>query len=107
MQRHMRAFGGVRVMGDHDDSLPHLAVEPLEEEEDLIGVPRVEIPGRLVGHEERGIADEGPRDRHALLLAAGELAGIVTLAAREPDQLEREADALLPLRSREPRQEER
>ena len=39
--------------------------------------PRVEVAGRLVGHEDRRAVDQRPGDRHALLLAAGELAGVV------------------------------
>ena len=34
---------------------------------------RVEVPGRLVGEEDRRVGDQRARDRHALLLAAGEL----------------------------------
>ena len=33
----------------------------------------VEVAGRLVGHEERRVVDEGPRQRDALLLASRQL----------------------------------
>ena len=34
---------------------------------------RIEVPGRLVGEHQRGVVDQRPGDREALLLAAGEL----------------------------------
>ena len=42
---------------------------------------RVEVAGRLVGEEQRRLGDDRARDRDALLLAAGELAGRVLLPA--------------------------
>ena len=69
-------------MRDHDDRLLELAVELLEQVEDLAGGGAVEVAGRLVGDEQVGVGDDRPGDRDALLLAAGELAGIVVLAAR-------------------------
>ena len=45
----------------------------------------VEVAGRLVGHQQIGIGDDRPRDRHALLLAAGELTRVMMLAAGEAD----------------------
>jgi hypothetical protein len=38
---------------------------------------RIEIAGRLVGEEELWAVGDGARDRHALLLATGELRGAV------------------------------
>ena len=52
-------------------------------------VLRVEVARRLVREEERRLGDERARDRDALLLAAGELAGRVPVRDREPDLLER------------------
>ena len=45
----------------------------------------VEIAGRLVGEDEGGLGRERPGHGHALLLAAGELAGEMRLAMREAD----------------------
>ena len=44
---------------------------------DLDAGLRVEIPGRLVGEQNRGVVDERAGDRDALALAAGELVGPV------------------------------
>ena len=59
---------------------------------------RVEIAGRLVGQQEAGIVDQRARDRDALLLAAGELAGRVALAVAESEQVQRRARPLGPRR---------
>ena len=65
----------------------------LEDADDLLGRVRVEVAGRLVGEQDGRIGDQGAGDRHALLLAAGELRGVVVLAAGEADPLERGAGA--------------
>ena len=49
----------------------------------------VEIAGRLVGEQQRGLGNQGARDRHALLLAARKLPGIMAEAMAEPDPRER------------------
>jgi hypothetical protein len=49
----------------------------------------VEGAGRLVGEHQRGVADKGARDRHALLLAARQLARSVAAALRQPHRFER------------------
>ena len=45
--------------------------------------PRVEVGERLVHQHERRLDDDGARDRHALLLPAGELPGQLLLMAAE------------------------
>ena len=77
------AGGGVRVVGDHDDGLAVLAVERLEEAEDFVAGFAVEVAGRLVAEEQRGVGDDGPRDADALLLAAGKRARIMPLTFGE------------------------
>jgi len=49
---------------------------------------RIEVAGRLVGEQDRGLADQCTRYGHALLLATGELRGIVTRAVRHADALQ-------------------
>src|SRR5205085_3165889 len=44
--------------------------------------------GRLVRQQQRWMVDERARDRDALLLAAGELVGVVVKLRREPGQAE-------------------
>ena len=41
----------------------------------------VEVAGRLIGEHDFRIVDQGTRDRDALLLAAGKLAGMMIFAA--------------------------
>jgi hypothetical protein len=74
------------VRRDEDGGAP--GGDVLEEVHDLPGGVLVEVPGGLVGDEHRRLGDDGPRDRHPLLLAAGQLMreGIATIA--EPNRLE-------------------
>ena len=50
---------------------------------------RVDAPGRLVEHEQVGVADEHGREREPLPLAAREVARMARLVAGEPDRGER------------------
>ena len=54
-----------------------------EELEDAAGGALVEVAGGLVGHENRRIVHQRPRDGHALLLTAGQLAGVGPALRRE------------------------
>ena len=78
-------LGGQRVVRDHHDGLLEFPVELVHQVEDLAGGHAIEIAGRLVGNQEVGVGDDRPGDRHALFLAAGELAGIVVLASLKAD----------------------
>ena len=80
-------------MRDHDHRLPHV-VEALKDREDLRARARIEVSGGLVREDERRVVQEGPRDRHALLLPSGELARAVVDAIAETDLLERAERAL-------------
>src|SRR5678816_314672 len=73
----VRTLGRPPVMRHHDDRLAELVVELLEERQHFGRRLAVEVAGRLVGHDQRGIGDERARDRHALLLAAGKLRGVM------------------------------
>ena len=53
------------------------------------------VAGGLVAYQQRGVADHGARDSHALLLSAGKLAWIVAHPVGEPHQLERRRHVLL------------
>ena len=59
-------------------------------------VLRVEVPGRLVGEQDRRVVDQRARDRDALLLPARQLVRMVVGAVAEPDQLEHLHGALVP-----------
>src|SRR5215207_5576928 len=80
-----------------------LAAEGEEERADLRPRARVEVAGGLVGEDEAGARDEGARDGHALLLAAGEFAGRVSQPRAEPDllhHLARAGERLAPAHAR-------
>ena len=66
-----------------------LARMEIEHEFDNVGARRlVEIAGRLIGQQDFRIADDGAGQRHALLLAARKLAGIMRQAMAETDMLQ-------------------
>jgi hypothetical protein len=46
-------------------------IERVEQLHDLDAGGRVEVAGRFVGEQERGIVDQRPGDRYPLLLTAG------------------------------------
>ena len=61
------------VVGDHERGELHLEDQPAQPRARLLAKLRIEVRERLV-HEDHGrVVDERARDRHALLLAAGEL----------------------------------
>ena len=77
-------FGDQGVVGD-DHEGGSVLVELGEEVEDDLLVGLVEVTGGLVGEDELGVVDEGAGHAHALLFAAGELAGQVGGAVGEAD----------------------
>ena len=87
--------GGVRVVRDHDDRLAVLAIERLQQLEDLVAGLAIEVAGRLVAEQQRRVGDDRARDADALLLAAGELARVVLRAVGQADDLERDRRARL------------
>ena len=78
-----------RVVGDHHQRAPASIDGLAQQREHLAAGAQVERAGRLVGEHELGLADQRPRDRHALLLAAGELGRAMARAVGEPDGRER------------------
>src|SRR6516225_9000830 len=64
------------VMGDVDRGVAVLVVQAAHLEAHLLAQIGIEIRERLVEEERLGLDDEGARKRHALLLAARELARI-------------------------------
>src|SRR5215469_8481616 len=101
VQRAACELRGLRIVRDHDDGLAVLAVEHLQESQDLIRGLAIEVPGRLIAHQQLRVGDQRPRDRDALLLAAGELLRFVLGAIGKPDDLQRHPDVLAPLCGRE------
>ena len=76
---------------DHD-SLVQLPRRVSEQVEHLLARARVERAGRLVAEHHVRSGDEGARDRHPLLLAAGELGGAAVTELREPHRVEQEVE---------------
>ena len=77
----------VVLVGDEHDRAAR-AVQVDEQGEDVGGRGRVEVAGRLVGEDQRGLGHQGAGDRDALLLAARQLAGPVVGAVGEADAVE-------------------
>ena len=78
----------VQLVGDHDDG-DALVVELLKHAHDFDARAAVEIAGRLVGEQERGLIGERAGDGHTLLLTAGKLIGRVVSAFTEADGRQR------------------
>src|SRR5262245_41858800 len=95
-------LGCLGIVRHHDDGLAVLPVQYLQEAENLVRRPAVEIARRLVADEDRGVRDEGARDGDALFLAARELLGLVPRAVGEADDLERGGDRLAARPRRQP-----
>src|SRR5271156_742639 len=81
-------------------------VEALEELHDLEREVRIEVPRRLIGDQQRGLADDGAGDADALLLAGRKLERAAALLAEQSDLVERRAHALLDLAPRHSRDDE-
>ena len=64
------------LVGDHDDG-GAAAVDLVEQLHNLKGKLRVDVAGRLVRNQQRRVVDQRAGKRHTLLLAAGELVGVV------------------------------
>ena len=82
------AGGEFDVVRDHDQRRACLGIEVEDEFDDALARLGVEVAGRLVGEEDRGTVDERPCERNALLLAAGELRGVVAAAFLQADLAE-------------------
>jgi len=79
----------LRIVGDDDEGLATLTIEPTHERQH-VGRPRgVEVSRRLVAQDDHRIVDEGSRDRDALLLAAGKLHRPVSEPVGQSDRVQR------------------
>src|SRR5690606_37820966 len=75
------------VVGGHDDRGTG-AVDPFQQQHDVLAGVRVQVPGRLVGQQHQRPVDERAGDGHPLLLATGQLVGHAVRLAFQPDELE-------------------
>ena len=63
-------FGGSWIVGDHHDRFSVIAIERLQQIEDLIARLAIEVSSRFIAKEQRRIRHDRAGDAHALLLAA-------------------------------------
>src|SRR6266576_444197 len=101
------AGGGMRIVRDHDARFAVLAVERLQQVENLVAGFAVQIARGFVAEQQRWVRDNRARDAHTLLLAAGELAGIMFGAVCQAYDIQRCRHVLFPLGFRQVRQEQR
>src|SRR5262252_4012275 len=85
--------GIARIVCDHANRRS-AAMQFTEEIHHRFTAPRIEVSGRLVRQQDERLAGNRARDRHTLLLTAGQLARQVLRAMRHADALERRFDAL-------------
>src|SRR5206468_6279826 len=85
LQLAVAAFGESGLVGDQEEpgAEPRLLLEQTIDD-DAPG-RQIEIAGRLVGQEQKRAGNKGAGDRDALLLAAGQLPGIMRDPVAEPD----------------------
>ena len=85
-------LGDVGLVRDQHDGAAFF-VQAREDPQDVLGGVRVEVAGRLVGEDQRGVGHDRPRDRDPLLLAAGQLGGLVVQAVGHPHRARARASA--------------
>src|SRR6187455_362663 len=107
VQRGVGALGRPRIVRDHQDGLAQLADETLEQVQDLVRAPPVQVARGLVAEEEGGVGHDRARDGHALLLSARELARLVVGPAFEAHHLEHGLDVLPALGGAQRREQQR
>ena len=106
-QRPAGAFGRPGVVRHHDNRLAVMGVERGQQTEDLVGGFAVEIARRLIADEQSRVGHDRPGDGDPLLLAAGELVGLVSAPVGEVNQLQRGVDPSSALLAVKPRQQQR
>ena len=106
VQHAVGAAGGPRIVRDQQDRLAERPAKLRQQVEDFVGGMGVQVAGGLVGHDERGVGDDGPGDAHTLLLAAGELARAMIHAVGEADQFQGREHLAAPLGRRQRQQQQ-
>src|SRR5205823_2835305 len=88
----------VRLVCYQDERDSSFAIQPLKDFHHLYRSSRVEISGRLVSQNQRGIIHQRAGHCYALLLSPGQLVGMVLFATFESDRSQRFASSLLSFR---------
>lgn len=84
------------VVGDEDDGVA-LLMQLLQHPQHFAAGVRIQRAGGLVGQDDRRVAHQRPRDGNALLLAAGELIGLVPDLVAQAHLLQHGAGAAVAL----------
>jgi hypothetical protein len=87
--------GLLLVVRDVHERAAHPVLDPLELQLHLPAQLEVERPERLVEQQHLGLVDEGAGHRHALLLTAGQLAGLAAAEALQLHQRQHVGDRAL------------
>jgi hypothetical protein len=91
--RRFRDGGDLRIVGDQHERGAAGAVNLQQQLDHLAARRTIEVAGRLVGQQDRGIVGERPGDCDPLLLAARQLRRVVMRAIRQPHFGEQRARA--------------
>ena len=102
VDRGIAVVRGFRIVRDHQDGLPQPPVQVAQNLQHGLRILRVEIPGGLVGQQNRRVIHNRPRNRHALLLAAGERIRFVIQPLPDPQQAQHFLEFGFRLRGRAP-----
>ncbi len=94
MEHTIAVGGGFGIVGDHDDGLTEIFVQLAKNFKNGVGAARIEITGGLIGKDDFRFVDECAGDGHALLLATGELGGLVIEASRDAEELGENVEAV-------------
>jgi len=81
----LATLGQAQVVGDQDQGGAAAGVEFEQQVADVLAGGMVQRAGRFVGEQDARAGDEGTCQRHALLLAAGQLARVVAGAMGQAD----------------------
>ena len=79
---------GFLIMGDHENSLAKLLIEPTQEFQDRRCILAVEIAGRFVSQQDCRIVDKSPCYGYTLLLTSRERPGLVFHPIGNPQDIE-------------------
>src|SRR5579864_6427519 len=71
MYHSIAVSGSFRIVSDHDDGLPELLIQLAQHRQYIIRILGVQISGGLVSEQNFRLVDNGARDGHTLLFAAG------------------------------------
>ena len=81
-------------MGNHDDGRSAF-VDLLQQFNDLLGVTRVQVAGRLISYQQFRLIGNGPADNDTLLLTTGQLGWIVIEFGGKVDDVENFTDPFI------------